>query len=257
MGMARHRKKNIPTIHEYTSASVPPFRKWKDLLKCRMNAKPDYRLFLNEYVKQRFPFNDAIPCGYRDMGIPASPVQEKTGSAGKEYDFIYIGSSDKKRNLESLLQCFTRNDLKEHSLLILSKDYGHLEKKFADFKHIRFKGPVAHEEVSMHIAKARFGINYLPGIEPFSKQTSTKLLEYAAQHIPVISSDYTWIRDFQQKQGGNFFYLEKDLSNFTWKNVSQYPYSFPDLSQWGWEHQIRKSGVLEFLQSRFPGLRFP
>lgn len=249
MGMARHRKKNTVTIHEYTSASLPPFRKWKDRLKRKMNVKPDYRLFLNEYVKQQFGFNDGIPCGYRDMGVPKS-VPRQESSPAKEYDFIYTGSTDKKRNLEPLLQRFTRSDFKEHSLLILSRNYVRLAEQFRNFDNIRFMGPVVHEAVNTYIAKARFAINYLPDEEPFNQQTSTKLLEYAALQIPVISSDYAWVRKFQQKHGGHFFYLEKDLSNFSWENIVRYRYSFPDLKEWTWERQIRHSGVLDFLASR-------
>ena len=92
--------------------------------------------------------------------------------------------------------------------------------------------------------------------EPFNEQTSTKLLEYAALKMPIITTDYKWIRNFQKENGGNFFYLEKDLSNFIWKNISQFNYSFPDLKEWTWEKQIRKSGVLEFLQTKFRNLSF-
>jgi hypothetical protein len=61
---------------------------------------------------------------------------------------------------------------------------------------------------------------------------------------------------FQQRNGGDFFYLEPDLSNFTWKALQQYHFSFPDLSEWTWERQIRMSGVLEFLASKFPEVKF-
>jgi hypothetical protein len=48
MGTRRRRLwKNTLVIHEYASASVPPLRGIKDLLKRWYNATPDYRLFLN------------------------------------------------------------------------------------------------------------------------------------------------------------------------------------------------------------------
>ena len=45
-----HSKNDVVTIHEYGSASVPPFRKWKDLMKRFLSPKPGYRIFLNQYV---------------------------------------------------------------------------------------------------------------------------------------------------------------------------------------------------------------
>jgi len=256
MGMYNgNKKKSTIVIHEYASASVPPFHKEKDFLKRSYNPKPDYRLFLNQYVKERLNFKDNIPFGFRDMGIPDLFFQSKAAT-NKEYDFIYTGSIEPGRRLEKLLQCFTKNDLQTHSILILSKGYQYIATQFASFSNIDFKGPVPHEAMAEYISKARFCINYVPDKEPFNQQTSVKFLEYLALKIPVISSKYPWTEQFQQQHGGDFFYLEKDLSNFTWKNVNQHNYSFPDLHNWNWNSQIKKSGICEFLQSKFKELRF-
>ena len=50
MGMHRRRNNNAITIHEYASASVPPFASLKNRLKKALNCRPDYRLFYSEYV---------------------------------------------------------------------------------------------------------------------------------------------------------------------------------------------------------------
>src|SRR5215467_14099939 len=78
--LGRHpkkKKKSKVIIHEYASASTGAFHKTKDFIKHCLNTRPDYRIFLNEYVKQRLDFNDHIPCGFRDMGIPSSFFQMK------------------------------------------------------------------------------------------------------------------------------------------------------------------------------------
>src|ERR1035438_8622256 len=62
-----HKKKLI--IHEYASASVPPHRKLKDFLKCRLTPRPHFRLYLNEYVREQLNINDEVPYSYLDMGI--------------------------------------------------------------------------------------------------------------------------------------------------------------------------------------------
>jgi glycosyltransferase involved in cell wall biosynthesis len=247
-------KKGAVTIHEYASASAPPFRKIKDMVKVFSIPKPGYRLFLNEYVGTQLAFNDGVPFGYRDMGVfPASPARMDNK---KEYDFIYVGGVDRERNMNLLLDQFTRPGLKDHRLLILSKDYESLALSYSRFPNIIFKGPVKHDEVSAIIVQASFAINHIPDKAPFNEQTSTKFLEYASLQVPVISTDYAWIRRFQEKYGGKYYYLSNDYANFTWENVSGFDYSFPDLKEWTWEKQIRKSGVLEFIERSFPEIHF-
>jgi hypothetical protein len=92
--------------------------------------------------------------------------------------------------------------------------------------------------------------------EPFNRQTSVKFLEYAALGLPVVTTRYPWMEQFQQQYGGDYFYLEADWSNFTWDHVTGFNYSAPDLHTWTWDHQIRNCGVLTFLQASFPELSF-
>ncbi len=255
MGTDFSKKKKAIKIHEYASASISPFGKGKNIAKKILNIAPDYRLFLNKYVEEKFAFKDGIPHGYRDMGIDDSffkPIK----NVKKEFDFIYVGSMSKERKIEKLLNCFTNGNLKEHSLLILSNNYKEIKNKLKPYQNIFFAGPVKHDEVKNYIEKSRFALNFILDEEPFNQQTSTKFLEYVALKIPVISTGYAWVKSFQQKYGGNYFYVANDLSNLSWKNISGFDYSFPELQEWTWEKQIRSSGVLEFLQSKFPELSF-
>ena len=242
------RKKNVIKIHEYTSASVPPFRALKNFSKKIVNINPDYRLFLNKYVQRKMRFNDAIPYGFLDMGIANSFFNFNSSRIEKEFDFVYAGSVSPERKIDKLIERFATKNLQEHSLLILSRDYDRIQCKFQYVANIHFMGPVPHAEMPAYLSKAKFAINFMPDEEPFNQQTSTKLLEYAGLKIPIITTDYKWVKDFQKVTGGKFFYLKKDLSNFDWKNISSFEYSFPDLRDWTWENQIRKSGVLGFLK---------
>src|SRR5579871_6817623 len=257
MGTDKTKKKNsVIKIHEYTSASVPPLIHLKNLSKKILNAKPDYRLFLNEYVKNKFSFKDDIPFGFRDMGISDSFLHFENSPIKKEYDFVYAESVNAGRQIDKLIEIFTRRNVEKKSLLIISKDYHELQSKFSQFDNIHFIGPIAHNEMPSQISKAKFAINFIVDEEPFNEQTSTKLLEYAAMRIPIVTTDYKWVRNFQKEHGSNFFYLKEDFSNFVFEYVSGFDYSFPDLKNWRWENQIRKSGVVEFLQSKFSGLSF-
>ena len=245
MGMDRQAQQSVFTIHEYTSASMPPFADFKDVAKKILNVKPHYRLFLNEYVKKCFAFSDNVPYGYRDMGVNADWLTlETVPDNEKDYDFIYVGAL-KNRNIEDLLDLFKKPDLAKHSVLVLSSSYAHFQNKYEEVGIIEFLGPVPHEELHEYIRSARYAINFMPNIEPFNKQTSTKFLEYCACKVPVITSDYEWVRKFEEKYGGRYFYLKDDS---TWDDITNFKYEFPDLSQWTWEKQIERSGIVEVLE---------
>ena len=95
MGTQVRRRKNAVVIHEYASASVPPFAAFKNVVKKSLNCLPDYRIFYSEYVRRQFNFSDTIPYGLRGHGILNNePVSKKPE---KYYDFIYDGNIDEKR----------------------------------------------------------------------------------------------------------------------------------------------------------------
>jgi hypothetical protein len=258
MGFDTSKRTNgIVKIHEYASASIPPARHIKDRVKKYINTQPDFRLFLNEYVRSQLQFNDHCPWGYRDMGLHPSWLTPPAEPVKKEYDFVYCGSVTKDIAIHRLLNHFLPSaPMARHSLLVVSRNYETLQQQYKAASNIQFTGPVPHHDVLHFIRKSHFAINYKPDIEPHSYQTVTKLLEYVACKTPVITTTLPWITQFQQRYGGNFFYLEPDLSNFTWQALQQFNFSFSDLSEWTWEKQIRGSGVLSFLESKFEGLKF-
>lgn len=255
--MGTHYKKKHPStiiIHEYASASTPPFMDFKNVVKRSFNLQPHFRIFLNQFVKEKFRFEDTIPFGYRDLGVSNDFINASSVHKNfeKEFDFIYCGSTNYDLKIEKLLNHFT-TILKGKSILLLSKNYKHLIQKYKKAENILFAGPVPQSEVPSYLMKSRFAINYKPDIEPHNRQSVTKLIEYAASKIPVITSDFAWVRQFHQQYGGEYFYLKEDLSNFTWENINKFQYSFPDLSELTWESRIIKSGILEFLSIKFPG----
>ncbi|HYF29895.1 MAG TPA: hypothetical protein VD993_02140 [Chitinophagaceae bacterium] len=253
--MGTDNQKKLPkqvVIHEYTSASVPPLAELKNLYKRWVNARPDYRLFLNQHVEQVFSFKDDVPYGFRDMGVPAAWL-DNIPSPAKVYDFIYVGEW-KHRGIHELLNVFTEGNLKNRMLLVVTRDYDDLLHQYRGYVNISFKGPLEHAHIRELICQSKFAINFMPDKNPFNQQTSTKLLEYAACRIPIITSDYEWVRSFQQQYGGRYFFLSDDLSGFAWENLQGFDFAFPDLSSWTWDQQIRRSGVNAFLENQFPGI---
>jgi glycosyltransferase involved in cell wall biosynthesis len=249
-------KEGIYKIHEYSSSSIPPWRRWKNWWKSFFSAQPDFRLFLNEYVKKAINLHDRIPFGYRDVGVPAEWLLADPFLHEREYDFVYTGDISPVRQPELLLNCFCTGAMTDKTLLVISKDYEQLQAAYSDFTNIVFMGPLPYNSMDAYILKARFGINYVIDKEPFNQQSSLRFLEYAALGLPIITTRYSWIEGFQQQYGGNFFYLDPDFTNFTWQQVNDFSYTKPNVESFTWEQQIRKSGVLEFLESKFPELKF-
>lgn len=255
MGMDSSKKKDkIIRIHEYISSSTPPYRILKDRIKKFVNTRPDLRIYQNEFVKNAFHFSDKIPFLFRDGGFEQGWLSGTYSDNKKEYDFIYVGSLSPTRKPHLLLSQFLKHPLKDHTIMLLGDASQDLKERYAGHSNILFKGPVGKDEVSGYIRKSRFGINFIPAEKPFTELPSTKFLEYAACDIPIISTDYNWVRKFQEQAGGAYFYLNNDLSNFTWQEIVNFHYSSPDLKSWSWDEQIRKSGILDFLNIRFPGM---
>jgi general secretion pathway protein D len=63
------RLKSAFHIHEYASASAPPYAWLKDFVKHWTQPKPDYRIFQNGWVRERMGFDDGVPYALRDMGV--------------------------------------------------------------------------------------------------------------------------------------------------------------------------------------------
>jgi glycosyltransferase involved in cell wall biosynthesis len=257
MGMDRSAgRQGIYKIHEYLSPSTPPFRSLKDSLKRVLNGRPDLRIYINDYTRQCLAFNDAVPFCLKNMGIPSKMLPGADPVLPKEFDFIYIGDLSSQRKPHELLQAFTRPNLRHNTLLLLSRDYDRLQLQYRAFSNIIFKGPVTQPEVKDFILRSRFGLNYIPDIEPFNQLPSTKLLEYAACGIPVVSTNYRWVRDFMKDHGGQFLLLSAGMKELSWETVTHFQYSSPDMRGWAWEQQLRGSGVLAALQARFPDISF-
>jgi glycosyltransferase involved in cell wall biosynthesis len=244
-----HKKKLI--IHEYPSASIPPNRKLKDFLKGKLTPRPHFRLYLNEYVREQLNIHDEVPFSYRDMGV-SDIFFQVPDTTEKEYDFIYTGNLSSERKLENLLKIFENGALKKRSILLVGNDEDKLAKTFRHCSNIFFHEPVPWKKVPAQIIRARYAINYVPNLEPFNAQTSTKFLEYAAMKIPVISTNYFWISEFRERFSGNYFLLKDDLSNLTWERITGFPYEFPNLQSWHWETKIRESGILDYLRQAGP-----
>ncbi len=232
-------------IHEYNSLSTGRWARVKNSLKKGLNSRPTARIFLNDQVREGFSFSDNVPFRCRDMGVDQAFFAKAEG--GKpEYDFVYAGSLDRGAIIRRVLAHF-RDCPKTGRLLVIGSVPDDLYKAFKDVKSIIFAGRIPYVHVPHLMSQARYGLNLMPDCYPLNLQTATKVLEYCAVGLSVVTTDYRWVRAFERTRGASFFYLMSDVSNLTLANLENHAFHTPSVEDLEWDKIIGKSGVFDLL----------
>jgi glycosyltransferase involved in cell wall biosynthesis len=209
--------------------------------------KPDYRLFQNGWVRERMGFNDGVPYGLRDMGISqaffdaAAPARIPPN----EFDLVYLGEMNRLLPFVPLLQSIHDAG---RTLLLVGDVPDALRTQLP--ASVTCTGRVPHADVPHQLRRARFGLNLVGNVEPYNQQTSTKLLEYCAVGLPVVSNDYAWVRYFAAHYQGNFHLLRDDPSSWQFsfgEALEAYPYVVPDVRELAWHKLLAKLAIWKHL----------
>lgn len=200
-GFLRHRlSPDVPEIHEYASASVGAFPRVKNLFKSVASARPVGRVFLNAFVKDQFHFPVSAPFLFRDMGADQAFFDIR-GSNNKRYDLVYAGAISTR---PGLLQCISALAHKGFRIG-LAGSMSEEERLFvAACPGVEYVGRLPLKEVPGFIAQSHAGLNFCPDIYPYNIQTSTKVIEYLAAGISVVSNQYAWIDDHAARFGYDY-----------------------------------------------------
>ncbi|PTV95052.1 glycosyl transferase family 1 [Halanaerobium saccharolyticum] len=232
--------KNQILVHEYPSLSTGKFPKLKNYIKSKINPKPDIRIFLNKTVREGFNFNDGIEFCYRDMGIDDLFTSQIKND--KEYDFVYMGSISKEREIDKFLKVFTKKN--NGKLCLIGNLDTKIYNKYKKNDNLIFTGKVPYLKVPQIASKARYGINYIPDKYPFNIQTSTKILEYLALGLKVVTTDYKWIRDFEEKHKSSFYKLDYNNLKFNKENIEKHEFvSNFNPQDYFWDNLIENSNI--------------
>ncbi|MEO5999039.1 MAG: hypothetical protein ABIN89_19855 [Chitinophagaceae bacterium] len=247
MGIQKHlskkNKKKI-VVHEYCSASTPPYAKLKDLVKKIINPTPDLRISLA--YKHRgtvFPI-DNIPLITRRQGVHDCFFERVIYP--KEYDFIYAGSALTSRKTDKWLQAFVLK-FPSASFLLVGKHEPHVMKQFQSNTNIHFKRPVPIPSLRTLLATAHYAINYVPNAYPFNIQPSTKLLEYCAAGCNVISNRYRWVNEFSQNMNAGIYFIDDQFDNLSAKKLEQFNFATPDMLTYKWATVFEEMHLQKYL----------
>lgn len=231
---------NLREIHEYHSLSTPPFARLKDKIKKNANIKPDGRIFLNKYVDKNLGFNDKIPSIYRDMGVDKEFFTKRSMTGKFEYDLVYCGS---------YRDGFDRQLLQLSDMGISVVLIGSFPEKVIDLfrnkKNIKFVGRLSRYEIPHVYSCARAGLSYTPNTYPFTFQTTTKVLEYLASGLGIVTNYNLWTKEFIESRRGNCIFLEsKSLSK---EYLDSFNFITPDVSDLEWSNILQRSNFSDFI----------
>ncbi|EHM09241.1 glycosyl transferase group 1 [Thermanaerovibrio velox DSM 12556] len=241
-GLGGSRPRNSVLIHEYASLSTGLLPKFKNLFKTKINPRPDLRVFLNNDVMHGFGFNDGVEFCLRDMGIDESFLIARNSIKDKEYDFVYVGPVSRVRGIDRLLSLFSKNKLGK-ICLIGNVDDG-IYSSYKNNKDIIFVGRVPYSCVPEIAAKAVYGINFIPNKYPYNIQTSTKLLEYLALGLKIITTDYKWLRLFEKNNKCNFYKISDRDIDINIEGLKRYNFVINfEADRFIWKNIIHNSGI--------------
>ncbi|MBG9979939.1 glycosyltransferase [Facklamia sp. DSM 111018] len=223
-GMGGYQNDQKIIVHDYPSLSTGTLAKVKNTIKRFYNPKPDLRIFLNEYVKKGFGFKDETPSVYRDMGIDPVFIQHSSESIEKEYDFVYVGAMTEERRISQMIDGIISNN--SGKLLLIGDPQISVYERYKSNTDITFTGKIPYDEVPQVANKAVYALNYIPNKYPYLYQTSTKLIEYLAMNLKVISTEYFWAQHFMRDNDcaflmlpDNSFEIKREyLKNFKFRN---------------------------------------
>ncbi|NBT11439.1 MAG: glycosyltransferase [Betaproteobacteria bacterium] len=176
-------------VHEYASASVGRASSLKDFFKRTWNPEPGYRIFQSEELRKLIGFPQRDVYCVRDMGVPESFLCAMPDGAPR-FDLVYLGEMSRLLTFESALAAIGRAGL---NLLLVGAVPEKLRGLVACMPWVTCVGEVTQAEVPKLLYQARAGLNLVPNRRPFNLQTSTKVKEYLALGLPVVSNRYGWI----------------------------------------------------------------
>lgn len=228
-------KRSAVLFLEYHSLSTGKFPRIKNLIKRFFSVKPDYYIFLNEFVSRELFFRKKSDkyiyrsMGYNDLYLGSSSNVEKV------YDFIYMGSLNRNGVVNAIMEVSRRG----YTIAVV----GCTEKEINYFSsnNIKCFGRLPQDSVFDIAVKAEYGLNYTDEIYPYIHQDSTKLIEYCALGLKVVTNKYPWVNDFERKISASFLDYKDFLMDH--KSLESFNFLTGNIEELSWNKVIDRSGL--------------
>lgn len=221
-------------VGEYHSLSTGNYSRIKDFIKRLINVRPGFYIFLNEEVRRKLWFSENTNYLTRSMGYSEKGFEVNEQQL-KEFDVVYCGSY--REGLTEELQRLADMGL---SIALVGSEEGIRHKNITSF------GRKTPNESRKIISKAKYGLNYTPDVFPLNIQDSTKVIEYCAANLGVITNRYEWINKFEKSRGGKFLTLKNINSRM---DVESFAFVTPDVSDLEWNKLLSNTEIISKIKA--------
>lgn len=251
MGFYPKKLKAKFVIHDYRSLSVGKYAKIKDALKKKLNNKPNLRIFQNEDIKNAMGFIDEVDSILLPMGVPSWIFTLKPNNTLPSGTYCYIGEISSERNMDNVINAFTRTRPNNESLILVGKPEKKIYDQYCRISNVIFTGKIAQEEALTIVLNSEFALCPFPSHYPHCLQAPTKFLEYAALGKKIICnkspSNYKAASEIQSFS----CFVEDDIFSKDLKEkLSNIQISLAaDPTSISWENLIYHSGLPEILKN--------
>ena len=120
-----------------------------------------------------------------------------------------------------------------------------LFEKFNGYSNIIFKGRIPYKDIPALISKAEYGINYIPDKAPYNKQTSTKLMEYMALGLKIVTTNYQWVNNFETQTNSRFYKMQND--NINMEEIEKFEFRTNFSEDYSWRFIIDSSKIEDYI----------
>lgn len=216
-------------ISDYNSLSTGEFSRVKDYVKFLFNVRADLYIFLNEEVRQKFRFSNNINYITRSMGYDAENLSKQLVQP-KCFDVVYCGSN--RPGLSAILIKLANIGL---SIALVGPE------DLPSHKNIVSFGRKTPEEAKKIMLQAKYGLNFTPDVFPLNIQDSTKVIEYCAANLGVITNQYKWVNNFEKSRKAKFLTLENICSRV---DVDSFDFITPDVSDLEWSELLKNTKII-------------
>lgn len=219
-------------IGEYHSLSTGKLNRVKDMFKRVLNVRSNIYIFLNEEVRKKLLFSKNTNYITRGMGYNYKDFQELKPQE-KKFDIVYCGSYR-----EGVITQVQRLSSLGFSIALVGID------NMIQGENITSFGRVTPEKARKIISQAHFGLNYTPDIFPLNIQDSTKVIEYCAAGLGVITNRYKWIDDFENQRKGRFLNID-DI--YSYESVYEFDFLIANVKDLSWDSILRSTKIQQYL----------
>lgn len=219
-------------IGEYHSLSTGRFNRVKDFLKRIFNVRSNVYIFLNDDVRRKMWFSKNINYSTRSMGYSKEDF-ERFKNEEKKFDIVYCGSY--RDGLWDIIKKLADLGI---TIAVVGSEIPFKHELITSFGR---KNPIEARRI---ISQAKYGLNYTPDVFPLNFQDSTKVIEYCAAGLGVITNKYHWVNRFEKSRGANFLDLKEiNLAS----DLYEYNYIVPNIDDLEWGFLINNIKIEEKL----------